>query len=154
MGQPPLCRRHHKGPHQTGANHIHSQNGERKVLRTGEAQYPIIGAEVRTGNADGDGADGPVDRADSESRDFLLLLPDTHFPGALAVAERIVLAGRAENVMINIGVSFFPNRNTTTFGDMLEHARAALSEAAGAGGGKICLFQHQGYLYSPEARVP
>ena len=28
-----------------------------QILRTGEAQYPIIGAEVRTGNADGDGAE-------------------------------------------------------------------------------------------------
>jgi len=94
-----------------------------------------------------------VDKVDGEDRAFLLLLPDTHFPGALAVAERIVLAGRAENVMINIGVSFFPNRNTTTFRDMQEHARAALAMAAEAGGGKICLFQHQGYLYSPEAKL-
>ncbi len=94
-----------------------------------------------------------VDRADGEDRALLLLLPDTHFPGALAVAERIVLAGRAESVMINIGVSFFPNRNTTTFDDMREHARAALAMAAEAGGGKICLFQHQGYLYSPEAKL-
>ena len=28
-----------------------------QILRTGEAQYPIIGAEVRTGNADGAGAE-------------------------------------------------------------------------------------------------
>jgi putative serine protease PepD len=28
-----------------------------QILRTGEAQYPIIGAEVRTGNRDGDGAE-------------------------------------------------------------------------------------------------
>lgn len=28
-----------------------------QILRTGEAQYPIIGAEVRTGNAQGDGAE-------------------------------------------------------------------------------------------------
>jgi len=94
-----------------------------------------------------------VDGADGEDRAFLLLLPDTHFPGALAVAERIVLAGRAEDVMINIGVSFFPNRNTMTFSDMQEHARAALVMAAEVGGGKICLFQHQGYLYSPEAKL-
>ena len=95
-----------------------------------------------------------VDRADGDDGAFLLLLPDTHFPGALAVAERIVLAGRAESVTINIGVSFFPNRNTATFVDMREHALAALGLAAEAGGGKICLFQHQGYLYSPEAKQP
>ncbi|WP_300641220.1 trypsin-like peptidase domain-containing protein [Nocardioides sp.] len=28
-----------------------------QILRTGEAQYPVIGAEVRTGNDDGDGAE-------------------------------------------------------------------------------------------------
>ncbi len=28
-----------------------------QILRTGEAQYPVIGAEVRTGNGDGDGAE-------------------------------------------------------------------------------------------------
>lgn len=94
-----------------------------------------------------------VDSAD-DGPALLLLLPDTHFPGALAVAERIVLAGRLQGLAINIGVSFFPNRNTVTFADMVEHAGAALGEAAKAGGGKICLFQHQGYLYSPETVGP
>jgi len=94
-----------------------------------------------------------VDSADDSSA-LLLLLPDTHFPGALAVAERIVLAGREQKLAINVGVSFFPNRNTVTFTDMVEHAGAALTLAAEAGGGKICLFQHQGYLYSPETVGP
>jgi len=94
-----------------------------------------------------------IDLVDSESAEaLLLLLPDTHFPGALTVAERIVLAGRAQGFAINIGVSFFPNLNTANFDDMVAHAGAALVEAAGAGGGKICLFQHQGYLYAPASK--
>ncbi|MCA9662369.1 MAG: GGDEF domain-containing protein, partial [Myxococcales bacterium] len=83
--------------------------------------------------------------------EVLLLLPDTHFPGALTVAERIVLRGRAAGLAVSIGVSFFPNRDTVSFADMVTHAGAALAEARGAGGGKICLFQYQGYLYSPES---
>jgi CheY-like chemotaxis protein len=89
--------------------------------------------------------------AEPGGAEVLLLLPDTHFPGALTVAERIVLRGRAAGIAVSIGVSFFPNRDTVSFVDMVEHAGAALAEARGAGGGKICLFQYQGYLYSPES---
>ncbi|MCB9705290.1 MAG: response regulator [Myxococcales bacterium] len=90
-----------------------------------------------------------IDLVDVGGGEATLLLPDTHFPGALAVAERIVRGGRKEGVAVNVGVSFFPHRDTTSFPDMVEHAGVALAEARQAGGGTICLYQHQGYLYAP-----
>jgi two-component system cell cycle response regulator len=91
-----------------------------------------------------------------DDKGFLLVLPNTHFPGALTVAERISRetrkqpAGRGEGFTVSIGVSFFPNKDTKTLQDMLELVDAALERARRERGGKICLFQHQGYLYAPD----
>lgn len=94
-----------------------------------------------------------------DERGFLLVLPNTHFPGALTVAERISretrrpqrgAAGEAQGFTVSIGVSFFPNKDTHTLKDMLELVDAALDRARREQGGKICLFQHQGYLYAPD----
>ncbi len=86
---------------------------------------------------------------------YLLLLPNTHFPGALSVAERIWRRARqvrpeGGDGVVSIGVSFYPNRDTNSLSDLLELVDAALTRARAGGGGKICLFQHQGYLYVPE----
>jgi two-component system cell cycle response regulator len=94
-----------------------------------------------------------------DERGYVLLLPNTHFPGALAVAERISLDSakiRIDNepnqkTSVSVGVSFFPNKDTHSVQDLLELVGAALDRARSEGGGKICLFQHQGYLYAPEA---
>jgi len=91
----------------------------------------------------------------TDERGFLLVLPNTHFPGALTVAERISREarrgpGRGEGFSVSIGVSFFPNKDTKSLQDMLELVDAALDRARRERGGKICLFQHQGYLYAPE----
>ena len=94
-----------------------------------------------------------------DDRGFLLVLPNTHFPGALTVAERISREtrkpprggpGDAQSFTVSIGVSFFPNKDTHTLKDMLELVDAALDRARREQGGKICLFQHQGYLYAPD----
>jgi diguanylate cyclase (GGDEF)-like protein len=89
---------------------------------------------------------------------YLLALPNTHFPGALAVAERIARDARRvrldnldkTSTSVSIGVAFYPNKDTHCLQDLLELADAALERARSEGGGKICLFQHQGYLYAPE----
>ena len=93
-----------------------------------------------------------------DDQGYLLLLPNTHFPGALAVAERICVDAdklRLESqeegsFTVSVGVSFFPNKDTHGVDDLLELVGAALERARSEGGGKICLFQHQGYLYAPE----
>lgn len=93
----------------------------------------------------------------ADERGFLLMLPNTHFPGALTVAERISRetrkpqrGGSSEGFTVSIGVSFFPNKDTHSLQDMLDLVTAALERARREQGGKICLFQHQGYLYAPE----
>jgi len=93
-----------------------------------------------------------------DDRGYVLLLPNTHFPGALAVAERISLdsvkmrldAEPGYRATVSVGVSFFPNKDTHSVQDLLDLVGAALERARSEGGGKICLFQHQGYLYAPE----
>lgn len=93
-----------------------------------------------------------------DDRGYVLLLPNTHFPGALAVAERISLdsakvrldADPDYRCTVSVGVSFFPNKDTHSVQDLLDLVGAALDRARSEGGGKICLFQHQGYLYAPE----
>jgi two-component system, cell cycle response regulator len=95
----------------------------------------------------------------TDDRGYLLVLPNTHFPGALTVAERISRETRRQpsargeapgGFTVSIGVSFFPNKDTKTLQDMLELVDAALERARREHGGKICLFQHQGYLYAPD----
>lgn len=90
---------------------------------------------------------------------YILVLPNTHFPGALAVAERIWRGVRrlrrpeprgGAPASVSVGVSFFPNKDTHSLQDLERLVEAALGRARGEGGGKICLFQHQGYLYAPE----
>ncbi|MCR9162188.1 MAG: response regulator [Nannocystaceae bacterium] len=86
---------------------------------------------------------------------YMLLLPNTHFPGALSVAERIWKDARATIVggtpmSVSVGVSFYPNRDTHSLQDLVDLVDAALKQARQEGGGKICLYQHQGYLYAPE----
>lgn len=87
---------------------------------------------------------------------FILVLPNTHFPGALAVAERIwrdarrLRTGQRHDFSVSVGVSFYPNKDTKSLQDLLALVNAALDRARGEGGGKICLYQHQGYLYAPE----
>lgn len=86
---------------------------------------------------------------------FMLLLPNTHFPGALSVAERIWKDARSTSVAgklmsVSVGVSFYPNRDTHSLQDLVDLVDAALRQAREDGGGKICLYQHQGYLYAPE----
>ena len=93
-----------------------------------------------------------------DDRSYILLLPNTHFPGALAVAERISLDSSKVRIdadpdyrcTVSVGVSFFPNKDTHSVQDLLDLVGAALDRARSEGGGKICLFQHQGYLYAPE----
>lgn len=98
----------------------------------------------------------------ADDRGFLLVLPNTHFPGALTVAERIAREARkplfhgssrseaAAGFSVSIGVSFYPNKDTRSLQDLLDLVDAALERARREQGGKICLFQHQGYLYSPD----
>ena len=101
--------------------------------------------------------------------EFLVILPSTHFAGALAAADRVWRDVRAlswsvdrslrasrpgtspptARITLSIGVSLFPSRDVRSKDQLLRAAEASLLRSKRDGGDRICVFQHQGYIYSP-----
>jgi diguanylate cyclase (GGDEF)-like protein len=90
--------------------------------------------------------------------EFLVVLPSTHFAGSVAVAERIwrevrdrptELNGRSLKSTVSVGVALYPSRDVRSKDALLRAADAALSQAKREGGNRICVFQQQGYIYTP-----
>jgi len=92
--------------------------------------------------------------------EFLVVLPSTHLAGSVAVAERIWREVRAKvfvadksgapvRVAVTIGVALYPSPDIKTKEALLRAADAALSHAKREGGDRVCVFQQQGYIYSP-----
>jgi GGDEF domain-containing protein len=48
-----------------------------------------------------------------------------------------------------VGVASFPAQGIETPRDLLRFAHAALARAKAEGSGRVCLYQHQGYLLQP-----
>jgi two-component system cell cycle response regulator len=91
--------------------------------------------------------------------EFLLVLPNTHFAGALTVADRVwrsvggkpVTANdRKHKVTVSVGVSLYPSRDIKSKDQLLKSADEALYRAKNEGRDRICVFQQQGYLYRPD----
>jgi two-component system cell cycle response regulator len=94
--------------------------------------------------------------------EFLIILPQTHFSGSLAVADRIWRAAGAETLAtkkealpltVSVGVSFFPNKNVTSVEELVNFADQALYQAKREGRNRICLHQHLSYMYRPDTAV-
>jgi diguanylate cyclase (GGDEF)-like protein len=92
--------------------------------------------------------------------EFLIVLPATHFAGALSVADRMwrdVAARHWEvptgklSVTASLGVALYPSRDVRTREALLRAADLALLQAKREGGGKLCVFQQKGFIYSPGA---
>ena len=100
--------------------------------------------------------------------EFLVVLPSTHFAGALTAADRVWRDVRAlawpapritdadssspravARITLSIGVSLFPSRDVRSKDQLLRAAEASLLRSKRDGGDRICVFQHQGYIYSP-----
>jgi two-component system, cell cycle response regulator len=91
--------------------------------------------------------------------EFLVALPSTHFAGSVTVAERLwrevterVPSGKSPSsrrATVSIGVSLFPSRDVRTKDVLLRAADTALRQAKRDGGNRICVFQQEGYLYTP-----
>lgn len=91
--------------------------------------------------------------------EFLVVLPSTHFAGSVTVAERIwrqvgeqtflVASGTAGPATLSVGVALFPSRDVRTKDALLRAADSALHQAKRDGGNRICVFQQDGYLYTP-----
>ncbi|MEE9384248.1 MAG: response regulator [Nannocystaceae bacterium] len=89
-----------------------------------------------------------------EGREYVVLLPNTHFPGSLVVAERIVRSCRLEGASLAevvAGIAFCPHSAVGEAQDLHDLARESAARARAEGGGRICLVQHQGYVYVPES---
>ncbi|MFW6086667.1 MAG: GGDEF domain-containing protein, partial [Myxococcota bacterium] len=91
--------------------------------------------------------------------EFLLVLPSTHFAGSLAVADRVWRAvgevpfevgETSHQVTISVGVALYPSRDVTTKDQLLKASDKALYQAKEDGRDRICVFQHQNYIYRPE----
>ncbi len=92
--------------------------------------------------------------------EFFVMLPATHFAGSLVVASRIwrdVAArtftspqgsGEAQ-VTASLGVALFPSRDVRTKEALLQALEAALLEAKRRGGNRLCVFQQEGFIYTP-----
>ncbi len=95
--------------------------------------------------------------------EFLLVLPSTNFSGALAVADRVwrsvggevfLLPSGSEHISISVGVAVFPSRDIKSKDQLIKAADRALYQAKGDGRDRICVYQHQGYIYRPESVRP
>ncbi len=96
--------------------------------------------------------------------EFLVALPSTHFAGSVTVAERIWRDvgtrsflgdfGRPVQATVSVGVALYPSRDVRTKDALLRAADAALHQAKRDGGNRICVFQQQGYLYTPAVGSP
>ena len=96
--------------------------------------------------------------------EFLVILPSTHFAGSVTVAERIwrevgeaafsISEEKQIKVTLSLGVSLFPSRDVRSKDALLRAADAALNQAKRDGGNRLCVFQQQGYLYTPMAGTP
>jgi diguanylate cyclase (GGDEF)-like protein len=91
--------------------------------------------------------------------EFAVILPKTHLPGAVSVAERIwkqlgerhytppAGVGPAVHITASLGISFYPSKDITTPELLLRFADEALYQAKRAGRNTICLYQAQAYRY-------
>ena len=70
-------------------------------------------------------------------------------PSASALAGDPRWAEGPRQVNLSIGVALYPSRDVRSKDALLRAAEAALSQAKREGGNRICVFQQQGYIYSP-----
>ncbi len=93
--------------------------------------------------------------------EFLVILPTTHFAGSVAMAERAwreVLnrswtssVGRDVKVTLSMGIALYPSRDVRAKEALLKAAEAALSRAKRDGMNRICVFQQEGFIYTPSS---
>lgn len=92
--------------------------------------------------------------------EFFVMLPATHFAGSLVVASRVwrdiaarsftaVQAPFEAKVSASLGVALFPSRDVRTKEALLAALESALLEAKRRGGNRLCVFQQEGFIYTP-----
>lgn len=92
--------------------------------------------------------------------EFLVLLPASHFIGAVRIAEKIWREFASKkwpsravkgDVSLSIGISLFPSRDVRVKEALLQCADLALARAKRDGMNRICVFQQHGMVYTPHA---
>jgi len=112
--------------------------------------------------------------------EFMVLLPTTHFAGSVAMAERVwreVLARswggslgqpgasapqpsgaagggtrRADvKVTLSMGIALYPSRDVRAKDALIRATEAALDRAKRDGMNRICVFQQEGFIYTPSS---
>ncbi len=97
--------------------------------------------------------------------EFLVVLPNTHLGGAIAVADRlwrdvgstpIALTDPnvALTVTVSVGLAVFPSREVRNKDTLLKSADGALYSAKRSKKNCIFVAANQGYVYTPSARPP
>jgi diguanylate cyclase (GGDEF)-like protein len=90
--------------------------------------------------------------------EFGLLLPNTRPARALALADCIVSEvalrpfepdGLRVELAISIGVGLYPSGSVRSHGELLDAASIAVARARVAGPNRICVVQHEGYIFRP-----
>jgi diguanylate cyclase (GGDEF)-like protein len=93
---------------------------------------------------------------------FAVLMPKTHFAGAVAAADRMwrelarvdlrLGEGTDEVVRLraSIGVACYPTLEVRLGSELLAFAMSALRRAHSEGPAHICLYQHQAYIFQPD----
>lgn len=90
--------------------------------------------------------------------EFGLLLPNTRPARALTLADRIVseVALRPFEVnhgtvglTISIGIGLYPSGSIRSHSELLDAASIAVARARVAGQNRVCVVQHQGYIFRP-----
>ena len=135
---------------------VHNERGGRKL---GDAVLRGVAEVIKSSVRDSDAV------ARYGGDEFFVMLPATHFAGSLVVASRIWrdVAARSftspqvsgdARVTASLGVALFPSRDVRTKEALLEALEAALLEAKRRGGNRLCVFQQEGFIYTPSGDEP
>jgi diguanylate cyclase (GGDEF)-like protein len=90
--------------------------------------------------------------------EFGLLLPNTRPARALTLADRIVsevalrpfeVNHETVGLMISIGIGLYPSGSIRSHSELLDAASIAVARARVAGQNRVCVVQHQGYIFRP-----
>ncbi len=121
--------------------------------RIDEQLFGPLAAVVRSGVREFDVV------ARSSAARFAVLLPRTHFSGAMAVAGRLWRAvreqrphwpGAARTLQLVVGAAFFPDRDVDSGPALLAKAERALALARQQGPDRVCLLQRTAYFFQPD----
>lgn len=107
-----------------------------------------IWREVSGMPVDFDGKGEATPPSDGPARRSITSLDDARRAESVSSADPKWAEGPRE-LHVSIGVALYPSRDVRTKDALIRAAEAALAQAKREGGNRICVFQQQGYIYTP-----